>query len=96
MNIGQSRPQSTQALWPAVGRQERLWGTGRTMQPVTGQPIKKKVSPGDQPLAKDPEDSGYEIVRFEGVAKIEPRLLVKFRPTSFQHLDHPLSLRLYI
>ena len=24
----QSRTQSPQALWPAVGRQERLWGTG--------------------------------------------------------------------
>ena len=45
----QSRTQS-QALWPAVGRQERLGGTGillpqdfcgKTMQAVTGQPIKK-------------------------------------------------------
>ena len=25
----QSRTQSPQALWPAVGRQERLWGTVR-------------------------------------------------------------------
>ena len=40
--------QSPQALWPAVSRQERLWGTGilllqnfrgKTMQVVTGQPI---------------------------------------------------------
>ena len=42
--------QSPQALWPAVNRQERLWGTGilllqdfrgKTMQAVTEQPIKK-------------------------------------------------------
>ena len=42
--------QSPKALWPAVSRQERLWGTGilllqdfrgRTMQVVTEQPIKK-------------------------------------------------------
>ena len=26
--FNQSRTQSPQALWPAVGRQERLWGTG--------------------------------------------------------------------
>ena len=38
------------------------------MQAVTGQPIKKiaffefsRVSPGDHPLTKKPEDSGYEI-----------------------------------
>ena len=39
------------------------------MQAVSEQPIKKltfisnsPVSPGDQPLAKEPEDSGYEGV----------------------------------
>ena len=46
----QSRTQSPQALWPAVGRQKRLWRTGillpqdlchKTMQAVTRQPIKK-------------------------------------------------------
>ena len=26
--LHQSRTQSPQALWPAVGHQERLWGTG--------------------------------------------------------------------
>ena len=38
------------------------------MQAVAGQQIKKfkfiefsRVSPGDQPLVKEPEDSGYEI-----------------------------------
>ena len=40
--------QSPQALWPAVGRQERLWGTGilllqdfrgKTMQAIKGKPI---------------------------------------------------------
>ena len=44
----QSRIQSPQALWPAVVRQEKLWGTGilllqdvcsKTMQAVTEQPI---------------------------------------------------------
>ena len=71
----QSRTQSPQALWPAVGRQERLGGTGillpqdffdKTMQAVTEQ--KKiiffefsRISTGDQPLAKEPEDSWYEI-----------------------------------
>ena len=41
---------------------------GKTIQAVTGQPIKKfnffgfsSVSHGDQLLAKEPEDSGYEI-----------------------------------
>ena len=40
----------------------------KTMQAVMGRPIKKnnffefsRVSPGDQPLAKEPEDSGYDI-----------------------------------
>ena len=38
------------------------------MQPVMGQPIKKKfflsspVSAGDHPLAKESEEDGYEIV----------------------------------
>ena len=74
----QSRTQSPQALLPVVGRQERLWGTGilvpqgfcgKTMQAVMGKPIKIfffklfRVSPGDQLLAKEPEDSGYEIGR---------------------------------
>ena len=40
----QSRTQSPQALWPAVGRQEKFWGTGillpqdfcgKTMETVT-------------------------------------------------------------
>ena len=37
------------------------------MQAVTEQPVKKfkfkfsRVSPGDHPLTKKPEDSGYEI-----------------------------------
>ena len=44
-----SRTQSPQALWPAVSRQERLWGhrillpqdfCGKTMETVTEQPIK--------------------------------------------------------
>ena len=43
--------------------------SGKSTQAVTGQPIKKclfffefsRVSPGDQPLATEPEDSGYEI-----------------------------------
>ena len=41
---------------------------GKTMQAVTEQPIKQfnflefpRVSSGDQPLAKEPEGSGYEI-----------------------------------
>ena len=40
----------------------------KTMQAVTGQPKEKKnflefprVSPGEHPLAKEPEDSGYEM-----------------------------------
>ena len=39
----------------------------KTMQAVTRQPIKSfffdfpRGSPSDQPLAKEPEDSGYEI-----------------------------------
>ena len=46
----QSRTQSPQALWPAVCRQGRLWGTGillpqnfcgKTIQTVAGQPFKK-------------------------------------------------------
>ena len=46
----QSRNQTPQALLPAVGRQERLWGTGillpqdfcgKTVQAIAGQPIKK-------------------------------------------------------
>ena len=73
--LPQSHTQSPQALWPAVGCQERLWGTGilllqdfcgKTMQAITGQPIIfffkfSTVSSGDQLLAKEPEDSGYEI-----------------------------------
>ena len=51
----------------------RDWGTGllvlkdfcgKTMQAVTRQPILfefPRVSPGNQPLAKEPEDSGHEI-----------------------------------
>ena len=51
--------QSPQALLPAVGHQERLWGT--TMQAITGQPIQEKFfffeffRIPDQPLAKQPE-----------------------------------------
>ena len=73
----QYHSQSPQALWPAVGRQERLWGAGillpqdfcgKTMQAVTEQPIKNfKVfrfdqSPfGGKVLDKEHEDSGYAI-----------------------------------
>ena len=56
----QSRTQSPQALWPAVGSQGRLFdhrnpGAIKFQYP--------KVSPGDQPPAKEPEDAGYEIAR---------------------------------
>ena len=68
----QSRTQSPQALWPAVGSQERLWGTGNLLpqdfKPLQGSQSKKfnffefsGVSPEDQPLAKEPEDSVYEV-----------------------------------
>ena len=53
-NFADHRPdrlsESPQALWPADGRQERLWGTGillpqdfcsKTMETITEQPIKK-------------------------------------------------------
>ena len=76
--FNQSRTQSPQALWPAVSRQERLWGhrillpqdfCGKTMETVTERPIKKfeffrcpQSLPGVAPLTKKPEDSGYEIV----------------------------------
>ena len=66
----QSRTQSTQALWPAVSRQERRWGhlillpqdfCGKTKE----KPIKKlkffrcpQSLPGVAPLIKKPEDSG--------------------------------------
>ena len=64
----QPRTQSPQALWPAVGRLERLWGTGillphdlcgEKMQAVTRQPESKKFFFFRIP--KEPEDSGYEI-----------------------------------
>ena len=62
---------------PAVGRQERLWGTGilLPMEAITDliQSSQSKnlnflefsrVSPGALPLTKKPEDSGYEIVLY--------------------------------
>ena len=63
------------ALWSAIGCQERLRGSGtgtfmtldfcsKSMGAVGGKPIKKiktGVSPGYQLLAKEPEDSWYEI-----------------------------------
>ena len=76
--LKQSRTQSPQAFWPAVGRQERLCGTGilfnffglaallrlalfycRNSAVIKFQ--FPRVSSGDQPLAKEPEDSGWEI-----------------------------------
>ena len=72
----QSRTQRPQALWPAVGRQERLWGTGillpqdfcgKTMEAATEliQSIQSKnlnfFESWGYPLTKKPEDSGYEI-----------------------------------
>ena len=71
----QSRNENPQALWTAVGRRDRLWGTGillpqvsavKQYKAVYGAANQKKfsnspVSPVDQPLAKEPKDSGYEI-----------------------------------
>ena len=81
----QSRTQSPQALWPAVSRQERLWGhpillpqdfCGKTTETVTEQPIKKfeffrcpPSLPSVAPLTKKPEDSGYEIVKNDDFCK---------------------------
>ena len=52
------------------------------MQAVTEQPIKKfkffripRVSPGDQPLAKELEDSGYEIEHETGTTSFPGSLL---------------------
>ena len=69
--IHQYRIQSPQALSPAVGREERLWGTefyhlriSAKKKTVTERQSKKiffSNSSGDQPLTKEPEDSGYEI-----------------------------------
>ena len=42
------------ALWPAVGRWKRLWESATLNKQC------KPLPPGDQPLAKEPEDSGYE------------------------------------
>ena len=53
----QSGTQSPQALWPAVGRQERLWGI-----PTLKKFQFPRVCTGNQPLAKEPEDSGHDIV----------------------------------
>ena len=69
--------QSPQALSPAVGRQERLWGTrillpqdfcGKTKEAVRASQSKiffffelSRVSSGDQPLAKETGDSGFQI-----------------------------------
>ena len=76
--LGQSRTQSLHAGF-LVSRATpgRLWGhrillprdfCGKTMETVTGQPIKKieffrcpQSLPGVAPLTKKPEDSGYEI-----------------------------------
>ena len=81
----QSRTQSPQALWPAVGRQERLWGTGISLpQDFCGKNNASRngadnqkfsffsnspVSPSDQPLAKEPEDSGFEITVVHTLSK---------------------------
>ena len=72
-------PESSGSLasGPAVGLQERLWGTGILFNffdwlprdglhcycrnPAVMKFQFPRVSPGDQPLAKEPEDSGYEI-----------------------------------
>ena len=79
----QSRTQSPQALWSAVGCQERHSRIRKNLNCLVGFPVtacivllQKSsgikfyypiVSPSDQPLAKEPEDSGYEIsVYFEG------------------------------
>ena len=65
-------------LWPAVGCQERLCGTGillpqdfcsKKIQAFYGAANQKKnfffefssLSLGNKPLAKEPEDSEYEI-----------------------------------
>ena len=53
----QAGAQSPQALWPAVGRQERLWEI-----PAVIKFQFPRVCPGNQTLAKEREDSGYEIV----------------------------------
>ena len=85
----QTCTQSPLAFWSAGGRQERVRDSGelefqlpqdfcgKTMQAVTGQPIKKnfffefpRVSPGAHPLIKKPEDSGYEIAQFPPVSWI--------------------------
>ena len=75
------------------------------MQAVTEQPIKKyffefsRVFPGYQPLAKQPEDSGYEIewgaqcklrkllfiaVKFEKFCLISENLIFSLRKASCQ------------
>ena len=92
----QSRTQSPQPLWPAVGRQERCWGSrillpqdfsGKTMQAVNYGAANQKnnsffelcrVSTGDHPLAKKPEDSGYEIAALSGRAV----LVISLSPVS--------------
>ena len=65
LESAKSLTQSPQALWSGVGRQERLWGTGILLpQDFCGKAMEvefSRVSPGDQLLAKEPENSGYEI-----------------------------------
>ena len=76
----QSRTQSPQVLWQAVGRRERHSRIRKKLIFLIGCPVTACVvllqkfcgnkilvpivSPGDQPLAKDPEDSGYKIAGY--------------------------------
>ena len=67
----QSRTQSPQAFRSAGRSQEKLWRIRKNLNFLIGccrnpAVIKfqyPRASPGDQPLAKEPEDSGYEIDR---------------------------------
>ena len=77
LGLGQSRTQSPQAFWPAGERQERRWGIRKKIIFLIGCSVaasivlpqkscgKKfqypRVSPGDHPLTKKSEYSGYEI-----------------------------------
>lgn len=62
---------NTHALWSAVGRRERLWGSGLIYPQKTGIPIdlsennQSKVLPGDHPLTEQTEDSEYKIAHAE-------------------------------
>ena len=61
--------QDPQALWAAIGRQKRPWRIRKKIIFLIGCAVIKfqfpRVSPSDQPLAKEPEDSGYEIADTE-------------------------------